>query len=178
MANLYPFHGHSPQIDPGAFVADTATIVGDVTIKKGANIWPGVVIRANESPIVIGEGVNIQDNTVLHTDPGSPMILDDYCMIGHKAIIHGRHIGSGTLVGMGVILMGETDIGDSCLIGAGTMITQNKVIPPRSLVYGTPFRIVRSLEEEEIKNIHEDIMGYYRLGQEYKALQDERNRGK
>ena len=75
MANLYPFHGHSPQIDPGAFVADTATIVGDVTIKKGANIWPGVVIRADESPIVIGEGVNIQDNTVLHTDPGSPMHL-------------------------------------------------------------------------------------------------------
>lgn len=171
MAYIYPFRGVWPQIDPDAYLADNVTVVGNVTIKRGANLWPGVVVRGDDNAIVIGEGVNIQDNTVVHVDPGDPLVLDDYCMVGHSAIIHCKHIGTGTLIGMGAILLANADIGEECIIGAGTMITQNKIIQPRSMIYGTPFKFVRSLRQEEIEGIQKDIRDYEALGQEYKAMQ-------
>lgn len=173
MAYIYPFEGQWPEIDPGAFLADNVTVVGKVKIKKGANLWPGVVVRGDDTSIVIGEGVNLQDNTIVHADPGEPLILDDYCMVGHSAIVHCKHIGSGTLIGMGAILLGNADIGEHCIIGAGTMITQNKIIPAGSMVYGTPFKIVRELRQEEIEGIHRDVLGYMGLGQDFKKMQEQ-----
>ena len=178
MAYIYPFHGQWPDIDPGAYLADNVTVVGKVTIKKGANLWPGVVVRGDDNEIIIGKGVNIQDNTMIHVDPGDPLVLDDYCMVGHSAVIHCKHIGSGTLIGMGAILLANADIGAECIIGAGTMITQNKVIQPRSMVYGTPFRFVRSLRQEEVDAVRQDILEYEALGQEYKAMQKTRQQKK
>jgi carbonic anhydrase/acetyltransferase-like protein (isoleucine patch superfamily) len=93
-------------------------------------------------------------------------------MVGHNAVIHCKHIGSGTLIGMGAVLLANADIGEECIIGAGTMITQNKVIQPRSMVYGTPFKFVRALRQEEVDAVHKDILEYEALGQEYKAMQE------
>lgn len=172
MAKIIPFGGHTPEIDPTAFIADSAVIIGYVTIKAGANIWPNVVIRGDEAHITIGENVSLQDNSTVHTDPDSPMVIGDNALIGHNAILHGKSIGKGCLVGMGAILLDGSEIGDESIIGAGTMITQHKVVPPRSMVYGNPFRVVRKLKQEEIDGVQEGIRGYCRLAAEYKKIQE------
>ena len=131
MAQIISFGGHTPQIDPTAYIAESAVIIGNVTIKAGANIWPHTVIRGDESQIIIGENVSIQDNSTVHTYPALPMIIGDNTLVGHNVILHGHSIGKGCLIGMGSILMDATEIGDESIIGAGTMITKKKVIPPR-----------------------------------------------
>lgn len=175
MAHIYPFRGQWPVIDKDAFVADTATIIGNVTIKKDANIWPGAVLRGDYDKIIIGEGVNIQDNSVVHVEAGSPLIIEDYSMIGHNSIVHCSHIGSGTLIGMGSILLSHSRIGSRCLIGGGTLVTQHKVIPHGSMVYGNPFQIVRPLRQDEMDSIYHDVLEYRDLGREYKKMQELRN---
>ena len=131
------------------------------------------MIRGDESQIIIGENVSIQDNSTVHTYPALPMIIGDNTLVGHNVILHGHSIGKGCLIGMGSILMDATEIGDESIIGAGTMITKQKVIPPRSLVYGMPAKVVRELSQEEVDGVQSEVKLYADLGAEYKKIQGE-----
>ena len=134
---------------PGAFVHSRAYIAGDVTLGEGANIWCGACVRGDIAPVVIGRNTNVQDNATIHVGYGVPTVLGDNVTVGHNAVVHGCTVGSNVIVGMGSILLDGAKIGDNCIIGAGTLIPGRKEIPAGSVVYGNPFRIVRSVREEE-----------------------------
>lgn len=135
----------------GAYwVAPNAVVVGNVEIGEEASVWFSTVIRGDNEPISIGPRSNIQDGCVLHTDPGFPMTIGSDCTIGHMVMLHGCTIGARSLIGIGSILLNGSVIGEGCLIGANTLIPEGKVIPPRSLVMGSPGRIVRELTEEDV----------------------------
>ena len=146
---LYALDGMQPKLPSGfCFVADTATVIGNVIIGEEASVWFGVVIRGDNEPINLGPRTNIQDNSVLHTDPGFPVNIGQGCTIGHKAIIHGCIIGDNCLIGMGAIVLNGAKIGDNCLIGAGALVKTGQVIPDNSMVVGAPGRVIRQLDEE------------------------------
>mgnify|MGYP000030074063 CR=1 FL=1 len=142
-----------PVIHETAFVADNATVRGNVTIGEGAGIYFGAVLRAETDPITIGPGANIQDNCVLHADPGFPTSVGRDCTVGHAAILHGCTIGDNTLVGMGAIVLNGAVVGRDCIIAAGALVTQGAVIPDGSMVMGAPGKVRRSLTPEEIASV-------------------------
>ena len=141
-----------PQIDSSAFVAKGATVYGNVTIKKEANIWYNATIRSVDDSIIIGEGTNIQDNAVVHTDKGYFVNIGSFVTIGHGAIIHGCSIGDNSLIGMGAIILNGAKIGNNCIVGAGALVTKNTIIPDNSLVLGSPAKIIRQVTCEEIQS--------------------------
>lgn len=145
---IYALDGIAPQIDPSAWVADTAVLIGKVTLEAAANIWFGAILRGDNEEIRIGYGSNIQENSVLHTDMGYPLVIGPNCTIGHKAMLHGCTIGEGSLIGMGATILNGAKIGKGCLIGAGALITEGKEIPDGSLVMGAPGKVVRQLDAE------------------------------
>ena len=143
---IYALDGIAPQIDPQAWVAETAVLIGKVTVQAGANIWFGAVARGDNEMITIGAGSNVHENCVLHTDMGFPLTIGPDCTIGHKALLHGCTIGEGTLIGMNATVMNGARIGRFCIIGAGALVTEAKDIPDYSLVIGAPAKIARSLD--------------------------------
>ena len=173
MAYIITHDSIKPDIDKTAYLAENATIIGNVKIGAGASIWFNTVLRGDDSTITVGNYTNIQDNSTVHPEINQPMEIGDYVLIGHNAIVHCAKIGAGCLIGMGAILLSYSEIGENCIIGAGTLITQHKVIPPNSLVYGNPAKVIRTLTEEEIQQVREDVMGYYKNGQAYKKNQQE-----
>lgn len=136
----------TPQIDPTAWVAPSAQVIGRVRLDAGASLWFGAVLRGDNEEIWVGAGSNVQENAVLHTDIGHPLRIGANCTIGHKVMLHGCEIGEGSLIGMGAIVLNGAKIGAGCLIGAGALITEGKVIPEGSLVMGAPGRVVRLLD--------------------------------
>ena len=140
-----------PQIDSTAFVAKGAAIYGNVTLKKECNVWYNATIRSVDDAIVIGEGSNIQDNAVVHTDKGYTVTIGSLVTVGHGAIIHGCSIGDNSLIGMGAIILNGAKIGNNCIVGAGSLITKNTIIPDNSLVLGSPAKVIRQVTEEEIQ---------------------------
>ena len=150
-----------------AFLAPGAVAVGDVEIGENASVWYNATLRG-DSPLRIGARTNIQDNAVLHAEPGHEVHEGEDVSIGHGAIVHGCRVGSNTLIGMGAIILNDAVIGSNCLIGAGALVTQGKVIPDGSLVIGSPAVVKRALNEEEIAAIRENAVEYLRLMKEYK----------
>ena len=150
-----------------AFLAPGAVAVGDVEIGENASVWYNATLRG-DSPLRIGARTNIQDNAVLHAEPGHEVQVGEDVSIGHGAIVHGCIVGSNTLIGMGAIILNDAVIGSNCLIGAGALVTQGKVIPDGSLVIGSPAVVKRALNEEEIAAIRENAVEYLRLMKEYK----------
>ena len=140
-----------PQIDSSAFIAKGAAVYGNVTIKKEANIWYNATIRSVDDSVIIGEGTNIQDNAVVHTDKGYIVNIGSFVTIGHGAIVHGCSIGDNSLIGMGAIILNGAKIGNNCIVGAGALITKNTVIPDNSLVLGSPAKVIRQVTCEEIQ---------------------------
>ena len=141
-----------PQIDPSAFVASGAAVYGNVVIKKEANVWYNATIRSVDDSIIIGEGTNIQDNAVVHTDKGYVVSIGSLVTVGHGAIIHGCSIGDNSLIGMGAIILNGVKIGNNCIIGAGALVTKNTIIPDNSLVLGSPAKVIRQVTPEEIQS--------------------------
>ena len=125
----YRFRDHTPEIPASAFVAETATVVGQVILGERASIWPGAVLRAESEPIRIGEGSNIQDNAVLHVDPGVPMTIGSHVTVGHQAMLHGCTIGDGSLIGIQAIVLNHAVIGRQCLVAAGAAMEHDGVLP-------------------------------------------------
>ena len=135
------------------WIAPNAVVIGHVILKKNASIWFGAVLRGDNDPITIGENSNVQDNSVLHTDAGSPLIIGDNVTVGHNVTLHGCIIGDNSLIGMGAIVLDGARIGRNCLIGAGALVTERKEIAPNSMVLGSPARVVRELTPEEVARL-------------------------
>ena len=156
---IYELDGVAPdlagQSEPSdkCWMAPCASIIGKVSLRQDANIWFGAVLRGDNEEIVIGEGSNVQDLAMLHTDMGYPLTVEANCTIGHKAIIHGCTIGENSLIGMGATIMNGALIGKNCLVGAGALIPEGKVIPDGVLVLGSPGKVVRSLDEGAIAGL-------------------------
>jgi carbonic anhydrase/acetyltransferase-like protein (isoleucine patch superfamily) len=157
---IYALDGIAPEIGPKAWVADTAVLIGKVVLEEAANIWFGAVLRGDNEEIRVGRGSNVQENAVLHTDMGYPLIIGADCTIGHKAMLHGCVIGAGSLIGMGATVLNGAKIGKGCLIGAGALITEGKEIPDGSLVMGAPGKVVRQLDAEAQARLLKSAEGY------------------
>ena len=148
---LYKLGDHSPQLPEGFYwIADTASVIGQVRTGADVGVWFGSVLRGDNEPIAIGAGSNVQENCVFHTDLGYPLTIGSGCTIGHKAILHGCTIGDNSLVGMGATVLSGARIGRNCLIGAGALITEGKDISDGSLVTGAPAKPVRQLDDDTI----------------------------
>ncbi len=149
------------------YIAGTATVTADVTLGRGVSVWFGVSIRGDVAPITIGEFTNVQDNAVVHCDFGRPNVIEPEVVVGHAAVLHGVRVGTGTLVGIGAKLLGGTDVGEECLIAAGAVLPPGMVVPPRSVVMGTPGRVVRSATAAEIANTRAINLRYRDLARRY-----------
>ncbi|WP_111413683.1 gamma carbonic anhydrase family protein [Billgrantia lactosivorans] len=157
---MYALGETRPSHDDSVFIAREAAVIGDVRIGKDVSIWPGAVLRGDNEPISIGDNSNIQENCVLHTDPGFPLSIGTDVTVGHLVMLHGCSIGNGTLIGMQSTILNGARIGENCLIGAGSLITSNKEFPPNSLIMGTPAKVVRSLSPEEVAGLTESSQSY------------------
>jgi carbonic anhydrase/acetyltransferase-like protein (isoleucine patch superfamily) len=157
---IYALDGIAPVVDPSAWVAPEATLIGKVVVEAEASVWFGVVIRGDNEEIRVGRGSNVQENCVLHTDMGFPLVIGADCTIGHKAMLHGCTIGDGTLIGMGATILNGAKIGKGCLIGACALVTEGKEIPDGSLVMGAPGKVVRVLDAEARARLLLSAAGY------------------
>ena len=157
---FYDLENKKPKNSGENWVAPNATIIGDVTLEKNSSVWFNAVIRGDNENIHVGEGSNVQDGSVLHTDPGCPLRIGKDVTIGHIVMLHGCTIGDNSLIGIGAVILNNAKIGKNCIIGAKALITENKEIPDNSLVVGAPGRVVRKLSDEEIGKITENAKHY------------------
>ena len=165
---IYDFEKNIPEVHPDAWVAPNATLIGKVKLEKNSSIWFNAVLRGDIELISIGENSNIQDGSVLHTDPGYKLNVGKGVTVGHMVMLHGCQISDDTLIGIGSIILNNAKIGKNCIIGANSLITENKIIPDNSLVVGSPGRVLRKVTDEEIKLIHENAQHYVEGSKKYK----------
>lgn len=166
---IYALADKKPLLPPEGeyWVAPNATVAGDVILKPGASVWFGAVVRGDNDPITIGRDTNIQDGSVLHSDPGEPLTIGDGVTVGHMVMLHSCEIGDNSLIGIGAVVLGRARIGRNCLIGANTLITEGKVIPDGSLVVGQPGRVVRQLEPGQIEALKASAAHYVQNWKRY-----------
>jgi carbonic anhydrase/acetyltransferase-like protein (isoleucine patch superfamily) len=162
---IYQFGEHVPQIDPSAYVTESASIVGKVKLEANVSVWFGVTIRGDNELISIGENSNVQENCVLHTDKGFPMVIGRQVSIGHQAMLHGCTVGDGSLIGIQAVILNNAKIGRNCLVGAGALVTEGKEFPDNSLIIGSPAKAVRTLTEAEARNVAAISDTYVERGQ-------------
>lgn len=160
-------YGKTPHVEQAVFVAENASVVGDVTLKKDASVWYGAVLRGDSASITVDEGSNIQDNVTLHPGQGYDIRVGKYVSVGHNAILHGCTVEDGVLVGMHATVMNGCHIGEGSIIGAGVLLPQNTFIPPHSLVIGVPGKVIRPVTPQELKETLENSMRYILNGQEH-----------
>ena len=166
--SLYQLEDRIPRIDPTAWVAPSAVLIGRVECAEESSVWWNAVLRGDNEPIVIGARTNVQDGCVFHTDPGAPLILEADVTIGHKVMLHGCRIGQGSLIGIGTTILNHAVIGAHSLVGAGTLIPERKVYPPRSLIMGTPGKVVRELTDEEVAKLMNSAARYAQNAARYR----------
>ncbi|WP_435541205.1 gamma carbonic anhydrase family protein [Azospirillum sp. ST 5-10] len=166
---LYALDDRAPRLAPGAWAAPNATLVGDVVLEEEASVWWGAVLRAEQERIRIGVGGNVQDNAVLHVDPGYPLTLGAGVTVGHMAMLHGCTVGDGTLVGIGAVILNGARIGRDCLIGARALIAEGKEIPDRSVVLGAPGKIVREVSDADLERLRQPAAVYRERARLYAA---------
>jgi carbonic anhydrase/acetyltransferase-like protein (isoleucine patch superfamily) len=166
---LFELDGHRVAVPAGGrcWVAETAVLVGRVVIEEDASVWFGTVARGDNEPLVIGARTNVQDGCILHADPGFPLTIGPDATVGHGVILHGCSIGRGALIGMGAIVLNGANIGEECLVGAGALIPEGKQIPPRSVVLGSPGKIVREVNERDLAMMRSATQGYVDRWQAY-----------
>ncbi len=165
---IYDLEKNVPEINADSWVAPNAIIIGKVKLEKNSSIWFNAVLRGDIEKIVIGENSNIQDGSVLHTDPGCPLTVGKGVTVGHTVMLHGCEISDDTLIGIGSTILNKAKIGKNCIIGANTLITENKVIPDNSLVLGSPGKVIRKVTDDEIKIICENAKHYVKNSKRYK----------
>jgi carbonic anhydrase/acetyltransferase-like protein (isoleucine patch superfamily) len=166
---IYQLEDAVPQIHASAWVAENATLAGQITLQKDVSIWFNAVLRAEHAPITVGEGSNIQDGSVCHVDPGMPLTIGRSVTVGHKVMLHGCTIGDESLIGINAVILNGAKIGRNCLIGANSLVPEGKEIPDGSLVMGSPGKIVRTLSEAQIEGLKASAMHYVENGRRYKA---------
>ena len=170
---LYELGGVAVKAEGDYWVADSATVVGNVLLKQDASVWFNAVVRGDNDLITIGEGSNVQDGSVLHTDPGFPLTIGAHVTIGHKVMLHGCHIGEGSLIGINAVVLNGAKIGKNCLIGANTLITEGKEIPDNSMVMGSPGKVVRTLSEEQAEGIRAGAAHYVENARRFRTGAEE-----
>lgn len=166
---LYKLGERAPQLAADTWVADNATLVGSVRLESGASVWYGVVIRADNDLITIGEHSNVQDNAVLHTDAGFQLSLGREVTIGHQAMLHGCSVGDGSLIGIGAIVLNGACIGSGSIVAAGAFVPEGRSYPDRSLILGSPAKVVRELSESEVAGLRTSAQGYWARWQIYRS---------
>lgn len=162
------YKGIEPKIDETAFIAESADLVGQVTIERNANIWYGTVLRADDNYITVGENTNIQDGSIVHISEKFPTIIGKNVTVGHKSIIHGCEIGDNTLIGMGSIVLDGAKVGEFTLLGAGSLVPPGKEIPSGVLAMGSPAKVIRELSDEEKENLTNSALKYVKLANNHK----------
>jgi carbonic anhydrase/acetyltransferase-like protein (isoleucine patch superfamily) len=166
----HAYRDREPRIDPTAFVAPGARIVGDVELGPQSSVWFNAVIRGDSAPVRIGTRTNVQDLAVLHTDGGRPCVIGDDCTVGHSAIVHGCRVGNGSLIGMGAIVMSGAVIGEESIVAAGALVPEGRECPPRSLLAGAPVRLIRRLSAEDLERlIHPGVRNYLEYAKAYRG---------
>lgn len=168
---IYPYKDKHPQIDPSAFIADYATITGDVKIGAESSVWFYTVVRGDVAPTVIGNKTNIQDLCMLHQSPNNPLILEDNVTVGHQVTLHSCIVRKNALIGMGSVILDGAEIGEGAFIGAGSLVPQGKVIPPGKLAFGRPAKVIRDLNEDDIADMERIVREYAEKAVYYKSLQ-------
>ena len=166
---LYEVDGKSPQVHSTAWVADSAEVMGNVHLGADASVWFGCVLRGDTETMTIGEGSNVQDLSVLHADPGSPLTLGRHVTIGHKVMLHGCTVGDESLIGIGAIVLNGAKIGRNCLVGAGALVTEGKEFPDGSMIVGAPARAVRQLTPEQIAGLRRSAQHYIDNARRFRA---------
>lgn len=167
----YPFKNKSPQIAESTYVADNAVVTGDVVIGEECSIWYGTVIRGDVAPTIIGDRVNIQDQSMLHQSPNNTLLLEDDVTVGHQCLLHSCIIRKNALIGMGSIILDGAEIGEGAFIGAGSLVSQGKKIPPNTLAFGRPAKVIRELTEDDLQDMARIRREYVEKGQYYKSIQ-------
>lgn len=167
---IYELDGQAPDLpaDGNYFIAETATVIGRVRLKPGASVWFGAVLRGDNEWIEIGEGTNVQDGSTCHTDLGFPLHIGKNCTVGHNVILHGCTIEEGALVGMGSIVMNGAKIRRNSIVGAGSVITEGKEFPERSLIIGSPARVIRTLDDAQVQRMGSAAKFYVANGPRFK----------
>jgi carbonic anhydrase/acetyltransferase-like protein (isoleucine patch superfamily) len=167
---IYQLDGQVPDLpaDGNYFIAETATVIGRVRLKPGASVWFGAVLRGDNEWIEIGEGSNVQDGSTCHTDLGFPLVIGRNCTVGHNVILHGCTLEDGALVGMGSIVMNGARIGRNSIVGAGSVITEGKEFPERSLIIGSPARVIRTLDDAQVQKMGSAAKFYVANGPRFK----------
>jgi carbonic anhydrase/acetyltransferase-like protein (isoleucine patch superfamily) len=164
---IHSFNSKTPHVHESAFIAPGVHIIGDVHIDEGSSVWFNSVLRGDEGKIQIGKKCNIQDNCTLHLYEGFPLVLEDEVSIGHNVILHGCTIKKGALIGMGSTILDGAEIGEQAFIGANTLIPPGKKIPPRVMVMGSPGKVIRELNDEDLKLIQLTIDTYFEKGKQF-----------
>lgn len=166
---IYQLDEHTPQVHPTAFVADSAQVVGRVTLGEGSSVWFNTVIRADNEPMTIGAGSNIQDGSVLHSDTGFPLSVGERVTVGHQVVLHGCTVGDESLIGIGAVVLNGAKIGKHCLVGAGSLVTEGKEFPDGSMILGCPAKVVRQLTPEQIDGLRRSAQHYIANAQRFQA---------
>ncbi len=157
---IYALGDVSPRIDGSAWVAETAQVIGNVELAQDVSIWFGTVMRGDNEPLRVGNGTNIQDGSVLHSDRGKPLTIGANVTVGHKVMLHGCTIGDGALIGIGAIVLNGARIGKNCLVGAGALVTEGKEFADGSMIIGSPAKAVRDLTPEQIEGLRQGALAY------------------
>jgi carbonic anhydrase/acetyltransferase-like protein (isoleucine patch superfamily) len=166
---IYQLGEHAPEIDTSSYVAESANLIGKVTLEANASVWDGATIRGDNERITIGENSNVQEGTVMHTDMGYPMVIGKNVTIGHQAMLHGCTVGDGSLIGIQAVILNGARIGKACLVGAGALVTEGKEFPDHSLILGSPAKVVRTLTEEDLLRLQGSAASYVERGRRFKA---------
>ena len=166
---IYQLDDLKPAIHPTAWVADSACVMGNVTLAENASVWFGVVIRGDTSIITVGRGSNVQDNSVLHADEGMPLVIGEGVTVGHQVMLHGCTVGNHSLIGIGAIVLNGAKIGNHCLVGAGALVTEGKEFPDGSMIIGSPAKAVRMLSPEQIEGLKMSAQYYTDNASRYKT---------
>ena len=165
---IYELDGRRPGVAETAWVADSAQVMGDVTLGEGASIWFGAIARGDSDRIVVGAGSNIQDGSVLHADEGLPLVIGERVTVGHQVMLHGCTIGDESLIGIGATVLNRARIGKHCLVGAGSLVTEGKEFPDGSMIMGSPARVVRQLTPEQIEGLRKSAHHYMANAQRFR----------
>jgi carbonic anhydrase/acetyltransferase-like protein (isoleucine patch superfamily) len=166
---LFSFAGQRPKVSSEAYIAPTAVVIGDVRIASHGSVWPQAVLRGDNDTISIGVGSNIQDSAVIHADPGHPVNIGADVSVGHACVLHGCRVGDGTLIGMHATILNDACIGEQSIVGANALVTEGKQFPPRSLIIGSPAKVVRELTDGEIVSILANAKEYVSKAGRYES---------
>ena len=161
---------HAPADNGAAFVAENATLAGSVRLEKNSSVWYGAVLRADTGRIAIGENSNVQDNAVLHCDPGGQVVLGKNVTVGHSALVHGCTVGDNSLIGMHATILNHAVVGRNCIIGAGALVPEGMVIPDNSVAVGVPARVIKTIRGDQLAHNIENAEAYVEMGRQHAAL--------